>query len=122
VLVEGAGGLLVPYADDLLAADVARALDLPLLIVARASLGTINHTLLTISEARHRNLRVRGVILSRVVPERGPDELDNAAEIERLGKVAVLGTIPHLGESVRRRPDVLATALARAFDPTVLLG
>src|SRR5262249_34231968 len=47
-LVEGAGGLLVPFADDLLAADVAAALALPVLVVARASLGTINHTVLTV--------------------------------------------------------------------------
>ena len=121
VLIEGIGGLLVPYAEDLLTADVARALTLPLLIVGRASQGTLNHTLLTIAEARHRNLPVKGVILSRLIANRSPEEADNAAEIERLGRVPVLGTLPHLGETLRRRPDVLTSALRRAFDPTVLL-
>lgn len=118
LLVEGAGGLLVPYAEDLLAADVAAALELPLLLVARASLGTINHTLLTLSEARRRNLPVAGVILSHVAPYPTPDDASNASEIERLGQVRVLGTLPHVEP---RTPAALATALESALDPTRLL-
>jgi dethiobiotin synthetase len=64
VVVEGAGGLLVPVADGASMADLARALALPLLVVARASLGTINHTLLTLEAARARALRVAGVVIS----------------------------------------------------------
>jgi dethiobiotin synthetase len=109
LLVEGAGGLLVPYTDELLAADLVHSLRLPLLIVARASLGTINHTLLTVFEARRRGLEIAGVILNRVVAARGPDEDDNASEIERLGDVKILGIVPHGG-------DVTA-----AFDPAILL-
>jgi dethiobiotin synthetase len=120
LLVEGAGGLLVPYDDNLLAADLAARLCAPLLIVARASLGTINHTLLTIFEARRRGLAVAGVILNRVVAEAGPDEPTNAAEIERLGDVRVLGTVPHLALAHRRDPDALADAVESAFDPSTL--
>lgn len=113
VFIEGAGGLLVPFTDDLLAADIASRHDLPLIVIARASLGTINHTLLTLNEARRRHLRVRGVILNRVTPDVGPDEASNAAEIERLGQVRVLGTVQH-----RPGGDV---DVDDAFDPTVLL-
>lgn len=116
-LVEGAGGLLVPYTDDLLACDVAARLELPLLIVAHASLGTINHTLLTVFEARRRGLAVAGVILNRVSPDSGPDEATNASEIERLGRVPVLGTVPHIPEKDRRDPQALALAVEFAFDP-----
>ena len=59
VLVEGAGGLLVPINHTQTMADLAAALELPLLIVARPSLGTVNHTLLTIEAARHRGCRWR---------------------------------------------------------------
>jgi dethiobiotin synthetase len=104
VFVEGAGGLAVPYADSILGVHVAKAIGFPLLIVARASLGTINHTLLTIFEARRHGLEIAGVILNRVIPERGPDEDTNGSEIERVGQVKVLATIPH-------RP------VAVAFDP-----
>ena len=64
VVVEGAGGLLVPLAENLLVADLARALGLPLVIVARAGLGTVNHVLLTIEAARARGLVVAAVVLN----------------------------------------------------------
>jgi dethiobiotin synthetase len=64
LLVEGAGGLLVPLADGLLVADVARALALPLVVVARAGLGTVNHVLLTLEAARARGLEVAAVVLN----------------------------------------------------------
>ncbi len=100
LLVEGAGGLLVPYSDDLLAADLAAALDLPLLIVARAGLGTINHTLLTIAEARRRRLLIAGFILNRVTREPDASEATNAEEIARHTDVRFLGTVEHGAETV----------------------
>jgi dethiobiotin synthetase len=118
-LVEGAGGLLVPYADDLLAADLVAALGLPLLVIARASLGTINHTLLTIAEARRRGLAIAGVILNRVTAAAGPDEPHNIGEIERHGRVPVLGTVPHVPGATD--PAALADAVEQAFDPTSLV-
>jgi dethiobiotin synthetase len=121
ILVEGAGGLLVPFGDGLFAADVAARLDLPLLIVARASLGTINHTLLTIFEARRRGLKVAGVILNRVLADKAPDEDDNPAEVARLGDVRVLGTVPHIPSAARGNLAALADAVSRAFDPACLL-
>ncbi|MFA6378192.1 MAG: dethiobiotin synthase, partial [Candidatus Omnitrophota bacterium] len=65
VLVEGAGGLLAPVQGEYLMADLARDLDLEVLIVARLSLGTINHTLLTIEHARSLGLKVCGVIFNQ---------------------------------------------------------
>jgi dethiobiotin synthetase len=64
LVVEGAGGLLVPAAEDLSMADLAARLGLPLLLVARASLGTINHTRLSLEVARARTQRVLGVVVS----------------------------------------------------------
>jgi len=64
LVVEGAGGLLVPAARDLSMADLCRELELPLLIVGRAALGTINHTLLTLEAAEARSLPVAGVVIS----------------------------------------------------------
>lgn len=122
LLVEGAGGLLCPYTDGLLAADLARELDLSLLVVGRASLGTINHTLLTLSEARHRGLDVVGVVLSRQMAQRGPDEEDNPGHIARLGNVRVLGVLPHLAESKRRDINALADAAENALNLDVLLA
>lgn len=70
VLVEGAGGLMCPLGDDLYVADLAAVFRLPLLIVARNALGTINHTLQTLITASvHRDpLRVAGIVLNRTTP------------------------------------------------------
>jgi len=95
MLVEGAGGLLCPLGGLQTMADLAAYLELPLLIVARSGLGTINHTLLTISEARRRRLAVAGVILNEVSPDRTPDEATNPEMIERLGGVAIVGRMRH---------------------------
>ena len=94
-IVEGAGGLLVPVAPGLLMADLAARLGLPLLIVARASLGTVNHTLLTLEAARARGLPVAGVVLSRAVESAGADEATNPGAIARHGRVTILGVFPH---------------------------
>jgi dethiobiotin synthetase len=116
LLVEGAGGLLVPYQDDLLAADLVSALSLPILIVARAGLGTINHTLLTLNEARRRGLTVAGVILNRVQDEWSESEESNAAEIARIGDISVLGTVPYLPREAQADVDNLADVIEGAID------
>ena len=121
LLVEGAGGLLVPYLDELLAADVIFALRLPLLVVARAGLGTINHTLLTLSEARHRGIAVTGVILNRVEEPWHASEETNAQEIERLGGVPVLGIVPFLPREARGDIAGIADVVESALDLDRLL-
>jgi dethiobiotin synthetase len=94
LLVEGVGGLLCPLTEDKTIADLAGALGYPLLVVARAGLGTINHTLLTVEAARQRGLQVAGVILNDTEPlERAPRTGENAAEIARRANVPVLGVV-----------------------------
>ena len=63
VIVEGAGGLLVPFGDGGTIADVARLLDAPVLVVARAGLGTLNHTALTVEAIERRNLKCLGIVI-----------------------------------------------------------
>jgi dethiobiotin synthetase len=91
VLVEGAGGFLVPIRRGYFVADLARDLKLPLLIVARAGLGTINHTLLTVRQARAMGLAIAGIVLNNPSGSRGLAEKTNAQEIPRLTGVPVLG-------------------------------
>jgi dethiobiotin synthetase len=89
LVVEGVGGLLVPLSDDYAILDLAVALALPLLIVARPGLGTINHTLLTIRAARGAGLEVRAVVLTPWPAEPTTLELSNRESIQRLGQVPV---------------------------------
>jgi dethiobiotin synthetase len=96
LLVEGVGGLLCPLTEHETVADLAGDLRLPLLIVARQALGTINHTLLTIEAARSRGLTIAGVVLNEVVPVAGDASVEtNADEIETRGGVPVLASVPH---------------------------
>ena len=103
MVVEGAGGLLVPLSNTESIADLASQIALPLIIVARAALGTINHTLLTIEAARSRNLDIAGVIYNHVTASTGdPSESESPAIVSRISGVVSFGTIPHhsAGETI----------------------
>jgi dethiobiotin synthetase len=99
VVVEGIGGLLTPVAEGKTVADLAVRLDYPLVIVARRGLGTLNHTLLTVEAARHRGLRIVGLVLNSAEPVSEDDALaaaTNAGELARLLEgIAVLAEIPY---------------------------
>lgn len=96
LIVEGAGGLLVPLADDLLVADLAQRLDLPLIIVARPDLGTINHTLMTCECARSRGIDILGIIINGQPEQPGEAESYAPRLIERLSGVPLLGVLPRI--------------------------
>ncbi len=100
LVVEGVGGIAAPLQEDYLVADLAGELGLPLLVVARPNLGTINHTVLTVDYARRRGLTVAGVVLNGWDEARaGVLERSNAAYIERLAAAPILGRFP-LSEAV----------------------
>jgi dethiobiotin synthetase len=96
VLVEGAGGLLVPAGDGWTILDLAQALGLALLVVARPGLGTVNHTALTVRVARGAGLRVAGAILNGAADPGDASTARNAGLIRDLAGVAVLGHTPLL--------------------------
>jgi dethiobiotin synthetase len=90
LVVEGAGGLMVPLTDTAYVIDLAAELHLPLILVARSTLGTINHTLLSLEAIRRRGLPLAGVVIN------GPETPHNRAAIERYGQVEVIAEIPWL--------------------------
>jgi len=95
LLVEGIGGILCPVTPAMSVADLAKEFRLPLLVVARSTLGTINHTALVIEAARARGLAVAGVVINRYNHE-SPDlaEMTSPDEIWRVTGVRVLGLVP----------------------------
>jgi len=101
VIVEGAGGLLVPIRDEMTMAELGRRLGLPLLIVARAGLGTINHTSLTLDVAASKNLTVLGVVISHVEGALTDADTSNLLGLKEILGDRLLGEIPPLapGES-----------------------
>lgn len=95
IVAEGAGGLLVPIDRDNYMADLARRLGLPLIIVARPGLGTINHTLLTIEAARARRLEIAAVVVNGYHPSSATlAEETNPEIIARLAKIRIPIVVP----------------------------
>jgi dethiobiotin synthetase len=95
MIVEGAGGLMVPLSGGLLVADLVRQLELPLLVVARPNLGTINHTVLTCFAAVQMDLKVAGVIINNYPLSPDLAERSAAHHIGSLCGAPVLGLWPH---------------------------
>jgi len=106
VVVEGAGGALVPITRDLLFADMFAHWGAPVVIVARTALGTINHTLLTIEALRRRSVPILGVAFI------GEPQEDSEATIAAIGEVRCLGRLPLLDPLT---PASLASAFAANF-------
>jgi dethiobiotin synthetase len=117
VVVEGAGGLMVPLAGGLMVADLVGLLALPLLVIARPDLGTVNHTILTCFAAKQVGLDLRGVVINNY-----PGHPDRAAEsaphlIGSLSGTQLLGVFPHIDS---QDLEVVVEQLAEqlAADPT----
>lgn len=102
LVVEGAGGVLVPVTREILYADMFARWGKPVILVARTALGTINHSMLSIEALRARGVPIHGIAFVGDAVE------DSEATIAAIGKVKRLGRLPML-------PDLTPAALARAF-------
>jgi dethiobiotin synthetase len=107
LVIEGAGGVLVPIRDDLLYADLFARWGLPVVLAARTALGTINHTLLSIEALRARGVPILGVAFVGEAIE------NTEATIARIGGVRRLGRLPILPEV---KADALRATFAANFD------
>ena len=97
VVVEGAGGLLVPIDETRSMLELAAYLGFPVVVVARLGLGSINHTLLTLRELERAGLKTEGVVFCEsIAAKRSYIEDDNLKTIQRWGNIPVLGIIPHM--------------------------
>jgi dethiobiotin synthase len=97
IIIEGAGGILVPLNERQTLADLMCRLGAPVLLVARSGLGTINHTLLSLEKLGGMGVDIWGVVMN------GPENPENRDAIEHFGNVRVRGQIPPLGEVTSRR-------------------
>jgi len=96
MLVEGAGGLLAPLTKEERMLDLACALKLPILIVAKNVLGAINHADLTVRIAQAAGAQVVGIILNNTCTDTHPATRTNATSIQRWVAVPYLGELPYL--------------------------
>jgi dethiobiotin synthetase len=95
IIVEGIGGIRVPITANIDVLSLAKLFDLPVVIVARSKLGTINHTLLTIDAIRRSGLLLAGIIINGYDEKIGDlAEKTNAATIKKIGKVEIIAVVP----------------------------
>ena len=99
MIVEGIGGLLVPIRKNYFVLDLAADMGLPVVVVARPGLGTINHTMLTVNYALKAGLTVAGIIINHIRPPEGtPAEVTNPDIIRQISPVPLLGVFPFLND------------------------
>ena len=102
MIVEGVGGLLVPITKQLDVVDLILAMHLPVLLVARSGLGTLNHTRLTIEYGKHRGISFVGIILNQAKPSQGTLPFQTIADktnpkiLARKTDVPILGCVPYV--------------------------
>lgn len=106
LIVEGAGGLMVPLNDQDLMIDLIRSLNLPVCLVTRSTLGTINHTLMSIAVLQHAKIPILGVIIN------GRKNQSNREAIAHYGKVPILAELEPLANIT---PETLKTAFQKLF-------
>lgn len=108
LIVEGAGGIMVPLNEEALMIDLMANLDLPVLVVASSRLGTINHTLLTLDKLAARKVVIAGVVMN------GPPSESSERAIEHYGRTCVVARIDTL-------PSINRSALEKAFDDNFIV-
>jgi dethiobiotin synthetase len=120
-VVEGAGGLMVPIQDRLMMIDLAERLGYPTLLVGRTRLGTLNHTLLSVTALKERGMSVAGIVLSCSAPDNGPEEAFTASDLARLVEDVPVVVLPFLGPEVVRDAERIASTIASSW-PAMLVN
>lgn len=93
LLVEGAGGLLVPLTQEFLMVDLISKMDIPTILVTTPGLGTVNHTLLSIEAMKKRNLKIAGIIINKMPLQPGIVEKDNVRTLGQMSGIPVIAVI-----------------------------
>ena len=120
ILVEGAGGIMVPINKTEMMLDLMKEIGFPVILVARAGLGTINHTLMSVEILRNAGLNLLGVFINNVLPESKDDEFirkNNICAIEKYGNVKIIGNLKHIpqGELTDNQNDKFTGLFEKSF-------
>lgn len=122
ILVEGAGGLLVPLRERYLISDLIQLFQLPLLIVAASRLGAINHTLLTVRCAQSLKIEVVGVILNNLEEEGDLASQSNSLLLQQLLDVPLLCVLPFIPRVSELKKEELADLIREKISLSALVG
>ena len=114
VLVEGIGGIMTPIKRDFFVADMIKRLGLETIIVTRSTLGTLNHTLLTVQACKTWQIPIAGIVVNSVGEKGGPEEKNAASTLHEITGLAVLGVIPFVKDCGDL--DVMAEVVEQNID------
>jgi|SRR5579884_411257 len=106
VIVEGLGGLMVPLTAHADLPDLIRLIDLPVVLIARSGLGTLNHSLLTLRYGSELGIHFLGIIFNRTLPSRSLADKTNPATLAERTEIPLLGTFPYFKKSGNREKDI----------------
>jgi len=96
MLVEGIGGILTPLTRDYFVADLIKDLGLETIVVTRSTLGTLNHTMMTIKTCRDYDIPVKGILVNNYDEDGGPAERNAPTTIHEITGVPILGVLPYI--------------------------
>ena len=120
MLVEGVGGIAAPLYKCFTSIDLVKLLEIPVIVVARNTLGTINHTLLTVEHTRHRGLALAGIIINNCDADPDVSSETNPEVIKQLSGLPLLGVIPYLPSSTREDAALLAEVMSEHVERSLL--
>ena len=106
LIIEGAGGILVPLNKKNLLIDLIKKCKFPVIVVSKSILGTINHTLMTLEILKKNKINIFGVILNNIKNKKEGDE--NAKSIEDFGNIKVLGQISSINNVTKKKIETLS--------------
>lgn len=112
-IVEGAGGLMTPVEERKMMIDIIKDLQFPTILVARMSLGTINHTVLSVEALQKRDIPIKGIILSCSQQISGPEEEYTPADLSRVVDKIPIVKFPFVSNAGMATPDEVATTMTR---------
>ena len=115
MLVEGAGGMLVPLKQKHFMIDIAKYIDAGVILVTKAGLGMINQTLLNIEYAKSRDIGVSGIIINNVLNENDESLSSNKEILGEFTDVPIIGDIPYIPDGCRPENINMLTALALKY-------
>ncbi len=94
MLVEGIGGIMTPLTKDYFVADLIKEMGLETIIVTRSTLGTLNHTVMTVNTCRDYKISLKGIVINNYDEKGGPAETNSPITLHEITNVAILGVLP----------------------------
>ncbi|MDE1842554.1 MAG: dethiobiotin synthase [Thaumarchaeota archaeon] len=94
MLVEGIGGIMTPLTQDYFVSDLIKEIGLETIIVTRSTLGTLNHTMMTVNTCRNYGISIKGIVVNNYDEKGGPEEKNSPLTIHEITRVDILGVLP----------------------------